>query len=330
MQGFISKTAAIAASHGAITYRRLVMSDQSRFMLIVSSLMENSPAFDRAAALAKASDAALHIVAFDYLEGLATAGMVNEQALEQMRLGYVERHRQWLEDQARPLRKIGVHVTTEVVWVERPLQEILIHLKEQQMAVVIKALEHESLLSRLMFTPLDIHLLRECPVPLHFVSHMHHALPRKIVAAVDPFHRDDQYKGFNDRILREASKLATTCNAELDVIYAHDLSSISADEFGFSNGSAFFSSNKAKTLFDAQADAFRELSERNGIAPERQHMIMGNPAKVLSSYARAYDTDVIVMGRVGHRAMERLVGSTVEHLLYKMPCSVWAVSPEVI
>ena len=304
------------------------MSDQSRFMLVVSPLMENSPAFDRAAALAHASNAALHIVAFDYLEGLATAGMVNEQALEQMRLGYVERHRQWLEDQARPLRKIGVHVTTEVVWVEKPLQEILIHLKEQPMAVLIKALAHESRLSRLLFTPLDIHLLRECPVPLHFVSHMHHALPRKIVAAIDPFHRERQYQDFNDRILQEASKLAITCHAELDVVYAHDLSSISADEFGFENASTFFSSSKAKTLFDAQADAFRELSERNGIPPEHQRMIMGNPAKVLASYATAYDIDMIVMGRAGHRVMDRLVGSTVEHLLYKMPCSVWVVSPQ--
>lgn len=304
------------------------MSEQSRFMLVVSPLMENSPAFDRAAALAKASDAALHIVAFDYLEGLATASMVNEQALEQMRLGYVERHRQWLEEQARPLRKIGVHVTTEVIWVERPLQEILIHLKEQPMAVLIKALKHESLLSRIMFTSLDIHLLRECPVPLHFVSHAKHALPRKIVAAVDPFHRDGQYGGFNDRILREAAKLASTCNAELDVIYAHDLSSISAQEFGFDSGSTFFSSSKAKALFDAQSDAFRELAERNGIPPEHQHMIMGSPAKVLSSYAGAYEVDVMVMGRVGHRGLGRLVGSTVEHLLYKMPCSVWVISPE--
>ncbi|WLG47001.1 universal stress protein [Pseudomonas sp. FP1740] len=304
------------------------MSEQSRFMLVVSPLMENSPAFDRAAALAKASGAALHIVAFDYLQGLATASMVNEQALEEMRLGYVERHRQWLEEQARPLRKIGVPVTTEVIWVERPLQEILIHLKEQPMAVLIKALEYESLLSRIMFTPLDIHLLRECPVPLHFVSHVKHVLPRKIVAAVDPFHSNTQYKDFNDRILREASKLASTCNAQLDVIYAHDLSSISADEFDFDSSSALFSPGKAKTLFDAQADAFRELAERNGIAPEQQHMIMGNPTKVLTQYADAYDIDVLVMGRVGHRGVGRLVGSTVEHLLYKMPCSVWVVSPE--
>jgi universal stress protein E len=309
---------------------RYIMSEQSRLMLVVSPLMESSPAFDRAAALAKASGAALHIVAFDYLEGLANAGMANEQAREQMQLGYVERHRQWLEDQARPLRKIGVPVTTEVVWVERPLQEILIHLREQPMTALIKALEHESTLSRLMFTPLDMHLLRECPVPLHFVSHVRHALPRRIVAAVDPFHRDGQYEGFNDRILREAAKLASTCNAELDVIYAHDLSSITANEFGFDNAAMFFSSSKAKELYDAQGDAFRELAERNGIPPERQHMIMGNPAKVLSSYADAYDIDMIVMGRVGHRGIGRLVGSTVEHLLYKMPCSIWVISPEIL
>ncbi|AWM92816.1 universal stress protein [Pseudomonas sp. 31-12] len=306
------------------------MSEQSRFMLVVSPLMENSPAFDRAAALAKAEDAALHIVAFDYLEGLATAGLVNDQALEQMRLGYIERHRQWLEEQARPLRHIGVTVTTEVVWVEKPLQEILIHLKEQPMALLIKALEHESLLSRMMFTPLDIHLLRECPVPLHFVSHMQHALPRRIVAAVDPFHRDGQYEGFNDRILHEAVKLATACNARLDVVYAYDLSSIGADEFGFDNASGFFSSTTAKTLFDAQGEAFNDLAERNGIPPGQRHMVMGNPAKVLASYADAYNTDVIVMGRVGHRGIGRLIGSTVEHLLYKMPCSVWVVSPEVL
>ena len=78
------------------------MPDQPRFMLVVSHQMENTPAFDRAAALAKASRAALHIAAFDYLEGLASAGMVNDEAREQMRIDYIERHRQWLE--IRPVR----------------------------------------------------------------------------------------------------------------------------------------------------------------------------------------------------------------------------------
>ncbi|MCK1784836.1 universal stress protein [Pseudomonas sp. TNT11] len=306
------------------------MSAQARYLLLVSPLMEHSPAFDRAAALAKAEGAALHILAFDYLEGLATAGLVNEQALEQMRIGYVERHHQWLEDQARPLRNLGLTVTTEVAWVESPLQELLIRLKEEPMALVIKALEHESLLSRFIFTPLDVHLIRECPVPLHFVSGAQHALPRKIVAAVDPFHHDEHYDSLNDRILHEAVKLATACDAEVEVIYAHDLSDLGAQEYGFGSGAGFFSSVAAKRLFDEQGKAFNDLAARNGIPPAQRHMILGNPAKVLSSYADAYNVDVIVMGRVGHRGLSRLLGSTAETLLYKMPCSVWMVKPEVL
>ncbi|GAA0265446.1 MULTISPECIES: universal stress protein [Pseudomonas] len=306
------------------------MSAQARFLLLVSPLMEHSPAFERAAALAKAEGAALHILAFDYLEGLATAGLVNEQALEQMRLGYVERHHQWLEDQARPLRKLGLTVTTEVAWVDDPLKELLIRLKEEPMALVIKALAHESRLSRLMFTPMDVHLLRECPVPLHFVHGVHHALPRRIVAAVDPFHRDGRYQGLNDRILHEASKLATACEADVQMVYAHDLSDLAAQEYEFGSGAAFFSSQAAKQLFAAQGEAFNDLAARNGIPPEQRHMILGNPAKVLSSFADAYNIDVIVMGRVGHHGLSRLLGSTTETLLYRMPCSVWVVSPEML
>jgi len=39
---------------------------------------------------------------------------------------------------------------------------------------------------------------------------------------------------------------------------------------------------------------------------------------------------VIVMGRVGHRGgLGRLIGSTAEQLLYRLPCSAWVVSPQV-
>ncbi|MEA1130629.1 hypothetical protein, partial [Klebsiella pneumoniae] len=66
------------------------MSEQLRFMLIVSPLLQTSPAFARAAALAKAAGAALHIVAFDYLEGLAAVSMLEEPVLKQLRQRYLE------------------------------------------------------------------------------------------------------------------------------------------------------------------------------------------------------------------------------------------------
>lgn len=306
------------------------MSEQLRYMLVAPPLMEINPAFDRAAALAKAEGAALHIVAFDYLEGLATASLVDEDALEVMRVGYVERHRQWLEEQAQTLRESGLTVTTEVAWIDDPLKEILIHLHEQPMSLLIKALEHHTRLSRVFFTPLDIQLLRQCPVPLHFVSHAKQALPHKIIAAVDPFHCNDLYKDFNDRILHEAARLASVCNADLEVVYAYGLASFDPQGFDYDTSATVFSFAAVKSLFDAQGQAFNELAERNGIPAQQRHMIMGDPAKVLCSYADASDIDVIVMGRVGHTGPGRFVGSTVEQLLYKMPCSAWIVSPQVL
>ena len=91
--------------------------------------------------------------------------MVNDQALAVMRDGYVRQHREWLETQALSMRRNGVTVTTEVVWVQNPLDEIPVHLREQKFAMLIKALEHEPWWVRAMFTSLDIQLLRETSIP---------------------------------------------------------------------------------------------------------------------------------------------------------------------
>lgn len=304
------------------------MSNPQRLLLVVSPLMHRTPAYERAAALAKAKDLALHIVAFDYLEGLATAGLVNAQALAEMREGYVERHRLWLEEQAGSMRRAGLTVTTEVVWVEHVVEEIQIHLNEQPFELLIKDIEHESRLKRALFTTLDVQLLRECAVPLHFVCNTRHALPKKIIAAVDLSHPEEQYQGFNDRIITEALKLAIQCKAQVELIYAYDFSSMITVEQGYGRGSFIFASNLAETLHEAQRDAFNEVAERNGIPAQNRHLIIGAPAKVLINFAEANDIDVIVMGRVHRQGLAKHLGSTVENILYKMPSSVLVIMPE--
>ncbi|WP_191833401.1 universal stress protein [Pseudomonas fluorescens] len=304
------------------------MTNTQRLLLVASPLMRHAPAFDRAAALAKAKGMALHIVAFDYLEGLATAGLVNEQALAVMREGYVKQHREWLETQAVPMRRAGLTVTTEVVWVQHALDEILIHLREQPFAMLVKELEHESWWMRAMFTPLDVQLLRECPVPVHFVRKTSYALPRKIVAAVDLSLPEDQYEGFNDQLISEALKLALQCNAQMELLYVYDLGAMYQEADGHGEHSFLFDSNLAQTLHEAQSEAFQDLAERNGINAEHRHLRVGDPAKVLTLFAENHDIDVVVMGRYHHRGIGALIGSTTERVLYKLPTSVLVISPE--
>ncbi|AGA73291.1 universal stress protein [Pseudomonas plecoglossicida] len=304
------------------------MDNPQRLLLIASPLMRRTPVYDRAAALAKAKGMALHIVAFDYLEGLATAGLVNDQTLAVMREGYVQQHREWLETQALSMRRNGVTVTTEVVWVQHPLDEILVHLREQPFAMLIKAFEHEPWWARAMFTSLDIQLLRETRIPLHLVHQASHALPRKILAAVDLSRPEDQFEGFNDQIISEALKLALQCNAQIELLYAYDLGSMYLDSGGSREHSFLFDSNLAQTLHEAQSEAFQALAERNGIAAEHRHLRLGDPAKVLALFMENNDIDVLVMGSYHHRGIGWFIGSTAERVLHRLSSSVLVISPE--
>lgn len=300
------------------------MSMSDRLLLVASPLMHRTSAFDRAAALAKAQGVPLHIVAFDYVDGLATAGLVNEEALAEMRTGYLLRHRQWLEEQADSIRVRGIDVTTEVIWVQRPLEEILQHVKELNPIMLIKDLEHESLLSRTLFTPMDLHLLRACPTPVHFVSQIKHSTPRKVLAAVDPFRTQEQFEGFNDEIIAAAEKLAAQCNAELHLLYAYDLSYVYTSE---GMGSTWFASDLWDNLYATEKKAFTDLADHYKVSEDHRHLVMGNPANVICTYAKEADIDVIVLGTVHRQGIDKLLGSTAEQVVYRMPCSLLAIHP---
>ncbi|MEK1835996.1 MAG: universal stress protein, partial [Pseudomonas sp.] len=68
-----------------------------------------------------------------------------------------------------------------------------------------------------------------------------------------------------------------------------------------------------------------KLAARFGVPPECRHFIMGQPVSVLSEFTHVHQVDVIVMGRAQYRGLERLLGSTTEHILYQVPCSILAV-----
>jgi universal stress protein E len=285
--------------------------------------MEHTPAFNRAASLAKARGAALHVVAFDYEDGLVTAELINEDALAELKTTYVERHRQWLEQQAVGLRRLGITVTTEAVWVEHPVQEILQHVHDLDPEMVIKDLKHESLLTRVLFTPIDLRLLRECPAPLHLITRMQQAIPCKVLAAVDPFRTDDRFKDLNRQVFLAADELARQCGATLDLVHAYDLSYVYSTEGGMG-----YATRLGDELYRAEQQAFNALADSFGVAEKHRHFISGTPSKVINDFAVAEHVDVIVMGRVNRHGLNKLLGSTTEQVIYHMPSSVLVIKSE--
>ncbi|MBD9603080.1 universal stress protein [Pseudomonas sp. PDM10] len=294
------------------------MSQYQQLLLIIHLALRHSPAIDHAAALAKASGARLHIATL--IPALKLLSLLEEGDREKARARYLQDHRDWLEDQSKLLRGRGIEVTTEVAWADDMEQDILDHVKELQPDLLIKEVQHESALKRAFFTPLDWHLLRHCPIPVYLVGGGGHALPRKVVAAVDASGTEPANSELNERIIQQATNLALQCDAELHLLYACDLSGVYLADMG---GLAL--SDITKELRTTEEQSFIKLAGLYGVPSDRRHFVLGHPVSALSDFANEQQVDVIVMGRVQYHGLEKLLGSTTEHILYQVPCSVLAV-----
>ncbi|WP_223570900.1 universal stress protein [Pseudomonas sp. BF-R-26] len=301
------------------------MSQTQRLLLIAPPAMTRTPAFDRAAMLARAMQLPLHIVAFDYLQALAVAGLFAPEQIALARDGYLQTHRQWLAEQAELMNKHGVDATSEVVWVQHPYEEILHFVNEMSLALIIKDANEESALKRVFFTPLDWQLLRDCPVPVHLVTNALNPRPRNVLAIVDVLRSEDQDLVFNDQIIDAATKLAELCEARIELVHVYDWTAVYAQDMGM--GALPLATGLYEALGVAQHEAFAALAERHGVPTECRHFIEGAPLSSICKFAEDHHTDVIVMGTVQHTGLNKLLGTTAEQLLHRAPCSVLAIKP---
>ncbi|MBC2690300.1 MULTISPECIES: universal stress protein [Pseudomonas] len=294
------------------------MSQYQRLLLIINPLLRHSPALNHAASLAKASGASLHIAAL--IPSLKRLSLLEKGDRTLAREQYLQDHRSWLEAQAQNLRGRGIEVTTQVTWAQDIKQDIIDDVTQMQPDLLIKEIDHASVLKRALFTPLDWHLLRHCPVPVYLVGGSGLGLPRKIVAAVEVSDVESADDELNDRIIKQACSLAMQCNAELHLLYACDISAVFlADMDGLTLA------DLTKELRRDLEKSFLRLAGQFGVPSDRRHFIDGHPVKVLSEFADEHNVDVIVMGRVQSHGLDKLLGSTTEHILYQVPCCVLAV-----
>ena len=297
------------------------MGQYQRLLLIADQTLQQSPALLRAVALAKVSGAVLDVRAF--VEPVPVVHLWEEKTDDAGYQRYMRRYRRWVADEVEQLGGQGLDVSVEVVFTTHPLLDILKTVEELKPDLLIKDVTLEPVLKRVFITPLDCHLLRECPVPVHLVNQARYSLPHRVVAAVDPFDPSTQINGLNDTIIQTANALALQCDAPLHLLYAYDLSpAFNADSPLVGGG---WGVDFIEELRQSLHQAFVALADRHGVPPERRHFVMGLPVPVISEFVEQYVADVVVMGTVHRAGIDRLIGSNTERALYSVPGSILAV-----
>ncbi|WP_460143171.1 universal stress protein [Pseudomonas sp. S3_B08] len=302
------------------------MGQYERLLLVADQTLHQSAAMLRAIALAKASGAALDVRAF--VEPVPITHLWEEKIDDVDAQRYQRRYRRWVADELEQLSNQGLDGTVDVVFSSHPLLDILKTVHVLKPDLLIKDVRLEPALKRVFITPLDCHLLRECPIPVHLVNQIRYALPHRVVAAVDPFDPDTQINGLNDVIIRSANALALQCDVPLHLLCAYDLSAAFNGDAPMINGG--WNEDLANELRQTLHQAFIALADRHGVPPERRHFVMGHPVQVINEFVEQYLADVVVMGTVHRVGIERVIGSTTERALYSLPGSILAVRKEPV
>lgn len=304
---------------------RCVMGQYQRLLLIADQTLHQSPAMLRAVALARASGAELAVRAF--VEPAPVVHVWEDKIDDARYQGYLRRYRRWAADEVERLNEMGLDATVEVVFTTHPLLDILRTVEDFKPDLLIKDVTFEPLLKRVLITPLDCHLLRECSVPVHLVNQARYGLPHRVVAAVDPFDPSTQINGLNDTIIQTANALALQCDAPLHLLYAYDLSPAFNGDAPLASGG--WDVDLIEELRQSLHQAFVALADRYGVPPERRHFVMGLPVPVISEFVEHYLADVVVMGTEHRVGIDRLIGSNTERALYSVPGSILAVRSNV-
>jgi len=302
------------------------MGQYERLLLVADQTLHQSAAMLRAIALAKASGAALDVRAF--VSPVPVTHLWEEKIDDVDAQRYQRRYRRWVADELEQLSNQGLDGTVDVVFSSHPLLDILKTVHVLKPDLLIKDVRLEPALKRVFITPLDCHLLRECPIPVHLVNQIRYALPHRVVAAVDPFDPDTQISGLNDVIIRSANALALQCDVPLHLLCAYDLSAAFNGDAPMVNGG--WNEDLANELRQTLHQAFVALADRHGVPPERRHFVMGQPVQVINEFVEQYLADVVVMGTVHRVGIERVIGSTTERALYSVPGSILAVRKEPV
>lgn len=297
------------------------MSPYQRLLMIAAPTLRHTPAMERAVAIAKATDAALHIAVFleeGDLLGRMASGSALRQSMEQEAWT-------WLRDEAAQLRHDGLEVTCAVQSGRQVIKDMLDHVEDMQPDLVIKDVHHESALRRVFLTPSDWQLLRDCSTPLHLVSELRCPLPKVIIAAVDTLHPDSQHTRLNERVIREANAMAVQCDAQVHLLHAWDVAQTHISDFGA--GAVTMPGFNTEVRRSAQL-AFEHLAQKHGVPESRRHFVSGPASHAIAEYAGHHRADVIVMGSHQRKGAQGLLGSTTEHVLQHLPCNVLAVRGE--
>jgi universal stress protein E len=295
-------------------------------LVLMEPALEQQVAFEAALPIARAFGASLHLLMTDYRDLHVSFYEPPAPGLVQFRESVQTAHRAALERCVERAGSLGVTATFESIW-GTPFHELAVErVKALKPGLVMKQSVHHGRVERTLFTGSDWHLIRDCPVPLLLVKDPSRLSKPRILVCVDPQHMHDKPAALDHQLLASASLLNERLGGEMHALHVFALPhpiAVVGDAYVASAGMV-----PDDATLEAANASLRDLLSAHPAVRAHAHLRVGVPAQDIVSEALSLDVDLVVMGAVSRRRLERwFIGNTAEAVLDRLPCNVWVEKP---
>ena len=303
----------------------------SPVLVVMDPADDEGFALSRARRLAKALAAPLELFACEFDQAMEGSHFRVTERVEAARRARVEARHAWLEAQAAPLRAEGLAVRSEAVYANPRHEAVARRALETGAAFVVMRTHYHEWLTRATLSAADWQLIRICPAPLLLVKRGEWPDDLKLLAAVDPSHRDDRHAQLDHAILDIAERLDAALQAETWVVHCIlAMASLESTAALSMMPEALGSSPEeyaGDLLQQLRASVLRLLEQRN-IPAGRVRLVEGRPEKELPRLVRDMGASLLVTGGISRSRLEQVfIGGTAERLLDRIDCDLLVVKP---
>lgn len=290
------------------------MDEIKTVLAVVSNKDDGEIVLEKAVHIARANDAALHVIKVVY-EGFVELSSHDVEKSRELKSWVMQAEEAFLEDLIDPWRNQIAKLESATVWHKSQWEGILDMARDLDADFILKPTQYP--VTEVIRTPQDWSLLRHADIPVMLVKPINWSDKPRIAAAIDA--SDKEEETLNLRVLRQAAQLASSFGAKLHVFSAFP----SVEHWiGPVTIAIDFDQVRESTSNEIKHE-IRMLADRAGIKIDELHALEGEPGEVIQSELDELNAEILVMGTRARRGpMGRLLGNTSESIIHQVNSDV--------
>ncbi|NQD92236.1 universal stress protein [Pseudomonas sp. CrR25] len=296
-----------------------------RLLVVIDPQQPRQPALDRAAWLARQTQAQLHLLLVEYHAAVEIGHLFGSAMQAKARAALLEQRGTWLEELIAPLRAESLELHLDVRWGRPPHSLVLEKVVDINPDLVFKSTSHNSLLRRLLLSNSDWQLVRQCPTPL-WLAQQGEWHGSALCTALDPMHDADKPATLDHQLIRATLELQRRLG--LQPHYLHSYAPVPRSLVFDAELVADYENYVARSASQHRT-AFEQLLAPYPIALTDTHLLEGFAEEVLPRFVREHKIGLLLMGAIARGHLNTaLIGHTAERVLASVECDLLVLKPE--